>query len=177
MKKVILYIATSIDGFIADEKGSVDWLPQPEEGCDYGYNAFLKTIDTVLMGRKTYEQVLSFEGGYPYQKMKNYIFTSKKLEPLPYIEFTDQKPEELIDALKKEKGKAIWLVGGEKLNTACLKKERIDELMMFVIPKILGKGIPLFLTSSEAKLLETETYPDGVVKLHYKLSLSTPLEA
>lgn len=168
MKQVILFIATSLDGFIAGKKGELDWL---FTDADYGYKNFLASIDTTLMGYKTYEQVLSF-GEFPYPNKKNYVFTrSRKKQDQNPVEFVSSDPAALVKKLKKESGKNIWLVGGGEINTILLNEGLIDEMIISIHPEILGEGIPLFAGTpkeSSFELIKHHAYQTGLVQLHYK---------
>jgi dihydrofolate reductase len=170
MRSVIAYIATSLDMFIAREKGEVDWLFPPN---GYGYEKFIAGIDTVLMGRKTYELACTFEE-IPYAGMKCIVFTrnAKKLKRFPHVQFISKDIQKFVRALKKEKGKNIWLVGGGEIITTLHAAKLVDEFMLFMHPLLLGKGIPLLKNASETKLklLDTHAFPDGLVKMHYAVN-------
>jgi len=167
-KKIKLFIACSLDGYIAKEDGSVDWLPQSK---DSGYDNFYKSIDTVLMGKKTYEQILTL-GKYPYKDKTSYVFTrnpnqKKKDEN---VEFTTEV-EEFTKKLVLFSGKDIWLVGGSDLISTFLNLKFVDELILSVIPVVLGKGIPLFKNIKKEiklELIKTTEY-DELVELSYKV--------
>lgn len=170
MRKVVLYIAISTDGFIARKDGSVDWLP--EGGEDYGYNQFMETVDTVLLGRTTYDQLFTFNIEYPYKEKKNYVFTRKTTgKSSEYAEF-ESEPISLVKRLKQEPGKDIFLVGGAKLFQSLLKEGLVDEMILFIIPHLLGEGIPLFANINEAEIdiVESTKYDTGVVKIHYRIN-------
>lgn len=143
-RKCILYIATSIDGFIADESGGIKWLDEFGKGeGDNGYSEFLKKIDIIIMGRKTYDQVLTF-GEFPYVGKKCYVYSRTQKPSDTNVEYTDEPVNQLISRLKQQRGKNIWLVGGGDLIESFLKFNLIDILIITLIPVILGKGIPLF---------------------------------
>jgi dihydrofolate reductase len=140
MRKIILYAAQSLDGFIASPDGSVDWLFTDQ---DYGYEAFLERIDTTLIGRKTYEQILTF-GPFPYAGKENTVFTSQPERPAhPDVHFTAEAPENVAKRLLEKPGKDIWLVGGAQLNTALLEAGLVHELILAIHPILLGSGVPL----------------------------------
>jgi dihydrofolate reductase len=169
-RKIILYIAVSADGFIARPDGDVAWLDRPRAAGDYGMGAFYKTIDTVLMGRKTYEVSLKF-GQKAYAGKKNYVF-SRTLRPTTKarVQIVSGDVGELAWKLRSEEGKHIWLVGGADLAGAFLDAGQLDELVIHVIPTLIGEGIPLIQPrhrSVELTLLSTRTYRDGVLRLHY----------
>jgi len=164
MRKVILFIATSLDGYIADENGQVDWLYHDQ---DYGYKRFYDSVDTLIMGRKTYDQIKAF-GAWPYEKKKTFVFTSKVLKDMNILTSKNSilKTKELI----KNKGKDIWLVGGAQIIRVLLNENLINELRLFVQPIILGKGIPLFHNikrNDHLKLKDIKKYSSGMVQLRY----------
>ena len=164
--KVILYIATSKDGFIADVNGQLDWLPQTVEqtgGNDYGYQVFYDTVDTVAMGRKTYEQILTF-GAWPYPGKKCYIFSSSPQETTnPDIEFVSA---DIPTFLKRNLGR-LWLVGGAGLVDSFLAEGKIDEYIITIFPVELGAGIPLQLGPNITKTSSVQ-YEGGVLQECYK---------
>lgn len=170
-KKVILYIATSLDGYIARKNGAVDWLPQ--EGADLGYNEFLQGIDTVLMGHTTYKQILSFDVKYPYTGKRNYVFThDKTLERDEHAEFVHSNVTAFVKALKVTGFKNIWLVGGAQLFAHLFEHGVVDELILFVIPVVLGEGIPLFqgpFPEKRVELTRVHAHHGGIVELRYRL--------
>ena len=166
MRKIKLFIACSLDGFIAREDGGIDWLFTG----DYGYKEFYSSIDTVLMGRKTYE--LSLKLGETYKDKKAVVFSTKKnLKKSSKIEFVSDAVK-FTKKLKKLKGKDIWLVGGGEIVSVLLNNYLIDEMQIFVHPIILGKGVPLFKDikkGTELKLIGTHKFEDGLVKLYYRI--------
>ena len=147
MRKVILYAAQSLDGFIAEKDGSVAFLDtfSDPELTDHGYTDFYRDIDTTLMGRKTYLQVLGFDMPFPYADRENFVFTSDRtLKQDKHVRFIVENQASFISDVKKKPGKNIWLIGGSELNTFCLENDLIDEIWLFITPLILGEGIPLF---------------------------------
>ncbi|WP_028563280.1 dihydrofolate reductase family protein [Paenibacillus pinihumi] len=143
--KVILYIAMSLDGYIAKPDGSVEWLFDVEgDGGDNGYEAFYSTIDTLVMGRSTYEEVLKLSDEFPYKGKPVYVLTRSEMPADPNAVFTDEAIDTLVHRLKESSEGAIWLVGGGQLVKAFLEKELMDEMQIAIIPKLLGEGIPLF---------------------------------
>jgi len=177
MSKVILYIATSVDGYIADKDGGVSWLDDFGD-CDCGYEKFMNSIGSLIMGAKTYEQILTFDVGWPYKGKKSYILTHRSLQAHPDgdIEFIDDDVEAIVKKAKDAAGeKDVWLVGGTNLVTSFLNSQAIDEMMIFVVPTLLNKGISLFneISSKQSlKLKESTSYDNGIVLLHYLASLS-----
>lgn len=171
MRKIKLFIATSLDGYIARPDGAVDWLPT--DGNDYGYQDFISTIDTTLMGGKTYRDVLSF-GVFPYAQLENYIFTRNRgMKKAPNVKYVSGDIAKFTHALKSEAGKDIWLIGGSEIITEIYNQGLIDEYIITVIPIILGKGIPMFFALEKQailKLIGSKVYPSGVVQLSYKVA-------
>jgi len=164
-KKVILYIAMSLDGFIARKNGSVDWLDKfNSSGEDYGYKKFYDSVNTVVMGSITYKQVLSF-GEFPYKDKDCFVF-SKKIKQSQYVNFVKGDVKKFIE----KENKKIWLVGGANLANQFLKYNLIDEFIIFIMPVLLGNGIRLFETNKELplKIKNTKFYKSGVIELHYK---------
>lgn len=167
MRKFILFIASSLDGYIARENGDIDWLP---ENTASGYDKFYKTIDTVVLGKKTYDQVLTF-GAYPYQDKKSFVFTKKnnqtKDENIEFVSDVDKFVKDIIS----NSGKNIWLVGGAEIISSFVNHGFVDEIILSIIPVVLGKGIPLFKNiekETKLKLVKTTNY-DNLVELQYKV--------
>jgi dihydrofolate reductase len=175
MVRTKLYIACSLDGFIAREDGSIDWLLEYENNTkpDYGYSEFYASIGTVLMGRKTYEQVLGFEK-WLYGDKKVYVFTRQK-EPLrreENVEFISGDIVEFVSQLKEKAEQDLWLVGGSQLIKEFLKGDLIQDFIIFIVPIILGSGIPLFdHIGKEIRLISCnlEKYENGLVRIDYKI--------
>jgi dihydrofolate reductase len=142
--KVILYIAMSLDGYIARPDGAVDWLDDVEGEGDNGYGEFYSQVGTVIMGRKTYEEVLKLTDEFPYAGKNCYVLTRQPLESTSYVTFTDEDTETLVSRLKKVSDGYVWLVGGGQLVRQFLEKKLIDEMELYIIPKTIGEGIPLF---------------------------------
>jgi dihydrofolate reductase len=151
-RKVVLYIAMSLDGFIADENDDLSWLSAVEkEGEDYGYNAMQERSDTYIVGRKTYEMVLQLTGGmFPQSKMyKCYVITRQTRERENGVTFFNGEIEWLITKLKREEGKDIYCDGGGEIVKLLMQKNLIDEYIISVIPTILGNGKRLFIGGIE----------------------------
>ncbi len=148
MRKVILYIAVSLDGYIADRNGGVDWLKgeNPDYPGDCGYGDFAQNIDTVVMGRRTYDQIVTelSPGEWVYHGMNSYVLTHRPGESSQEILFTGETPSGLVERLKKEPGKDIWICGGADLVHQLMCGDEIDEYHLTVIPVLLGNGIRLF---------------------------------
>lgn len=174
MRKLILYIATSIDGYIAREDGSVDWLEDKDfmiEGEDFGYQAFIDTIDTSIMGGDTYKEVLGFGIPWPYAKQTNYVFTRSDYPTQSSVTFVRENITQFVKDLKAQPGKDIWLIGGGKINTEMMKANLIDEMIISVMPVTLGNGIPLFSPDAHQEkftLNHVHSYKTGVIQTHYR---------
>lgn len=166
MGKTVLYIAASLDGYIARENGAVDWLDDVKgDGSDNGYLAFYETIDSLLMGRGTYEKVLELTNDFPYEDKKCYVLSGTMRGRTNQVVFTD---EPLPDVLKKIEG-TIWVVGGGQVVKQCLAHNLLDDIFITIIPKVLGGGIPLFPPGAEAAFALVDTKPMGdMVSIHYK---------
>jgi len=178
MRKIIVSIATSADGFIARKDGAVDWLDRPRAKGNYGMGEFFKSIDTILWGRKTYDMLLRFqkEGkGVPDMSgFKNYAFSRRPPKKvLPGFEFVKEPIKKFAKRLRAQKGKNIWMMGGAGLIGSFLDAGEIDEFIISLIPTFIGEGIPLIAPRHRTvplKLLSTKKFSDGVVGLHYSVS-------
>ncbi len=169
-QKKILYIAMSLDGYIATKSGSVDWLIDIP-GYDF-YDTFIENIGVVVMGRKSYEMILSFGIEWPYKFARSYVLThSNKFEDTDLVKFTSIPVEELVEQLASETKKNIWILGGGEVVREFLESKLIDEVIIGVMPVLLGEGIPLFREvtyKTELKLLDVKQYEKGMVQLHYE---------
>lgn len=167
MRKVVLYAAASLDGYIARSDGGLDWLVP--DG-DYGYNDFFVGIDTLVMGRKTYDAVKSF-GDWPYGERTCYVLTHTpdRYRDDPVI-FVSGPVRPMIDNLVRQPGGDIWLVGGGELVREFLRHDLVDEIILTVFPILLGDGIPLFpadFPAYELTLTVAKTYDSGAVQVTY----------
>jgi len=178
MRKIIVYIATSADGFIARKDGAVDWLDRPRPKGNYGMAEFWKSIDTILLGRKTYDMALKFikQGKATpgmFRGIKHYVFSRKPpKEAIEGFQFAKEPIKKFAQRLRKQKGKDIFMLGGAGLIASFLDEGEIDEFVISVIPVFIGEGIPLIAPSRRTvslKLLSTKKFSDGVVKLHYQV--------
>ncbi len=171
-RKLILYIATSLDGYIAQANDNLDFLSLVEkEGEDYGYTDFVKTVDTVIIGRKTYEKVVSMGFGNPHPDKKTFVITRRKQPDIENITFFSGNLSLLVSKLKAENGKNIYCDGGAEIVNELLKQNLIDEFVISLIPILLGGGTKLFNdTYNEQKLtlLAVKHFEKGLVQLHYK---------
>jgi len=171
MNKVILYIATSSDGFIADSDGSVDWLPHPQNDDDLevvGYKKLMERVDTILMGSKSYEQIMDF-GDWGWPDKHTYVFSSQALEsPLSSITVTNDSPSHLIHKMQgRNSDKDIWLLGGAQLVKSCAEYRLIDEIILTIVPQNLGKGIKLDLSFGEFDLKSQQPLMEGMIQRIY----------
>ena len=157
-RKVILYISQSLDGFIADSKGNVDWILGNNENydSDYGYEIFIKDIDTVILGANTYKQIKNelSPDKWVYENLKSYVLTNEIIEDTTNIKYVNMNIKELINRLQKEHGKNIWICGGANLVNQCVKEDLIDEYQITTVPVILGSGIRLFEENNKKIRLE-----------------------
>jgi len=174
MPKTVLYVASSLDGYIARPDGGIDWLSAfdfDSEGTDYGYAQFYAGIDAIAMGSRTYEQVLGFEE-WPYAGRQVFVFTRRPLERITSdVSLISQDPDEFMQGLDPAGIRTLWLAGGADLVASFMQHGLIDEYIVSIIPIVLGDGIPLFkkpLPQRRLQLLESTDYASGLVQLHYR---------
>ncbi|HEY5576655.1 MAG TPA: dihydrofolate reductase family protein [Clostridiaceae bacterium] len=164
-RKVVLYIAQSLDGFIARADGDIGWLSAVErEGEDYGYSEFIETVDTVIMGRKTYEKVLSFGIEFPHRYKKCYVLSRTKRDSDRNVQFYSGDAAELVRIIRNGKGKDIFIDGGAEVVREFLSEDLIDEYVISIIPMLICSGIRLFKeTDTERKLnlIYSKAYESG----------------
>lgn len=167
-RRIIYFVAASLDGFIARTDGNVDWLFHDQ---DYGFTEFFRNVDTVVQGRKTYEQVLTF-GDYPYREKQNFVF-SRTLSDCEHGEIVNEPVANFAARLRRQSGKDIWLVGGGELVASFLSEGLVDDVIVFVHPVLLGDGLrlsPDLIHDVALKLVETESFNSGLVKLRYTVA-------
>lgn len=173
MKKIILYIAASLDQCIAEPGGELEWLtgfPNPEK-ADYGYKDLLASVDTVIMGGRTYREILNMDVIWPYPEKMAYVVSRNEWEIKDNISFITENIIETITELRNQEGKDIWLVGGGELTSMLLEADLIDEMQICYFPVILGKGIPLFpeqQKQSKWELVNANKFASGILKVDYK---------
>jgi len=173
-RKLILYISMSLDGFIATKDDDLSWLSIVEkEGEDYGYESFNKTVDTYIVGSKTYEKILSMTDGIfpPADKHKCYVITRKERKSENGVIFYNKGIENLINELKSVEGKNIYCDGGAILVKMLMDHSLIDEYIISIIPIILGNGKRLFRGETQRIHLESfscKQYESGLIQVHYK---------
>jgi dihydrofolate reductase len=172
-RRIITYIATSADGFIARKDGTVDWLNRPPIPGNYGMAEFFKTVDTILCGRNTYGKGSERGGGGGFgAKMKHYVFTHRPAKPAKGVTFVNEPIREFAARIRAEPGKDIWMMRGGQLIGSFLDAGEIDDFIIHVIPTFIGEGIPLTGPRQRTVPLRLESshvYSDGVVRLHYNL--------
>lgn len=174
MRKLILYIATSVDGYIAKPDDNLDFLKIVEkEGEDYGYAEFTANIDTIILGRKTYDWVYNEIGSSYYDNGDRniYVITRTERPSVGKTTFYTGNLPELVRQLKNESGKDICCDGGAEIVNELLKSDLIDEFIISVVPILVGNGIRLFKDGRPEQLLElvnVKTFHTGLTQLHYK---------
>lgn len=171
-RKVILYIATSLDGYIAKPNDDLSFLASVQkDGEDYGYSDFVNSVDTVILGRRTYDWVMTQVEEFPHADKNSYIITRTPRPSIGKINFYTGNLKDLISGLKTEKGKNIFIDGGAVIVNALLKENLIDEFVVSVIPVLVGNGTKLFLDGrpeQNLKLIEIKQFDTGLIQLHYK---------
>jgi len=171
MRRIRYSVATSLDGFIADEQGAYDWIPA-DSSIDFA--AYLEKIDTLLMGRGTWEIMQTPEARAVLDGMKTYVVsTTLDASTCPEVTVISSDVEETVEALKSEEGKDIWLFGGGVLFRSLLEAGLVDRVEVGVIPALLGSGIPLLPGSAAHTKLELhseETFASGIVLLKYDVA-------
>lgn len=171
-RKVVLYIAASLDGYIAKPNDDLSFLSIVEkEGEDYGYLEFIKTVDTVILGRKTYDWIMKQVPEFVHEDKVTYVVTRTERPELGNTRFYTGDLKELLFRLKHEEGSNIFIDGGAQLVAELLKLKLIDEFIISIIPIMVGSGIRLFqdnLPEQNLQLLEVKHFDTGLVQLHYK---------
>ena len=172
MRKIVLQLAVSLDGYIEGPNGEFDWCFTDQ---DYGMSAFFKRIDSTFMGRKSYELVLSMESEAPpgFPKMKEYVFSNTLSKVKAGVTLVNGDIKSEVEKIKKEKGKDIWLFGGAELISSLMDLQLVDEIILAVHPVILGSGKALFKDIQERTwltLTDHKVYPNGLVFLTYTVT-------
>ncbi|HEY3373102.1 MAG TPA: dihydrofolate reductase family protein [Prolixibacteraceae bacterium] len=170
-RKLVLYIAMSLDGFIAKPDGDISFLSLVEkEGEDYGYARFIESVDTIILGRKTYDKILSMGTEWPYGSREVYVLTRSPKPDSDNLHFYSGDLYELIEKLKSLEGKHIYCDGGAETIHQLLLEDLIDEMTISIIPVLLGEGIPLFkggILEKRLRLVSADSFEKGLVQLHY----------
>ncbi|MHC0035403.1 dihydrofolate reductase family protein [Pseudoneobacillus sp. C159] len=168
-RKIFMFIAASLDGYIATKEESLEWLFKVEGEGDNGYSEFYQTIDTIIMGKKTYDWIMNQEqGNFPYKNKQCYVFTRANHDDTEYVKFVNGDVVEFVDSLD---GQNIWVVGGGELLYFFLKEQLVDEIIVTLAPVLIGNGIPLFREAEyylDLKLKGTRTF-NQFVELHYEV--------
>lgn len=174
---ITLYLAVSLDGRVADAEGGVGWLeayesePTDQDSPAVAYESFFESVDALVMGSTTYEQVRGF-GEWPYGEKPTVVLTGRDLSPTTdAVEFYDGDVAELAERLREEYDH-VWHVGGAALARSFLREGLVDDIRLTVAPLVLGEGVPLFDDSvgeHALSLEETTTFANGLVELRYRL--------
>ena len=170
-RKIVLFIATSVDGFIAKEDDDLQWLLESEGEGDNGYTEMYDTIDTIIMGKRTYDYVMANSDSFPYPDKKCYVFSHTEKNNTDDVEFVNENVLSFTKQLKQQAGARIWMVGGADILDAFMKEHLIDEYIITITPNLLGNGIPLFKENNpqiDFVLVNTKQYGQ-LVQLHYRV--------
>lgn len=169
MARLVYYVASSLDGYIADESGGVDWLPDPDGDEDFGYGEFYAGIDSLLMGRRTYDQCRSF-GPWPYEGKPTRVLTRRPLEDAPDgVEAITGNAHDVRDHFLASGFDHTWLVGGAELAELFRQEGMIDEWIVTLIPRSLGGGVPLFGGPEEnLEITGVTQLPGSIVQLQMR---------
>lgn len=169
-RRIQYYLASSLDGFIAREDGRVDWLPTTG---DFGFREFYGSIDTVILGRKTWDQALQFETN-PFAGKARFVFSrSSEHAPRDGVRYVGGDPVALVRELRSRVGGNIWLVGGSEAASAFFAADLVDDVIVTWIPILLGAGIPMFRPQLRETRLEKVSCTQlgrGLVQLRYRRS-------
>ncbi|MFN6944281.1 MAG: dihydrofolate reductase family protein [Cytophagaceae bacterium] len=172
-RKLILYISCSLDGYIAKPNDDLGFLSiVQKEGEDYGYNDFVATVDTVIVGRKTYDWVVGQGYEFPHTDKDSYIITRKERPKEGNLTFYNGNLKTLVTTLKAESGKNIFCDGGAEIVNQLLTEKLFDELILSIVPILVGEGTRLFKNGrpeQELELISTKSFESGLVQLHYKM--------
>ncbi len=172
-RKVILYIASSLDGYIAKPNDDLSFLNAVhKEGEDYGYARFESGIDTVILGRKTYDWVMGQVSEFPHKDKETYIITRTQKPSEGKLHYHSGDLASLIGELKAKEGKDIFCDGGAEIVNLLLQQKLIDEIILSIIPVLLGNGTRLFQTGfpeQNLALISSESFDTGLIQLHYTI--------
>lgn len=179
MRNVTLFIAMSLDGYIADENGGVAWLAgqEPDAEMPDTYSEFVQGVDTVLMGWNTYHQVVAelSPDAWPYEELMTYVLTHRTCDAREGVCFTSEDPASLVRSLRAESGKGIWVCGGANLLRQLMCEDLIDAYYITVVPTLLGGGIRLFGEvpgERRLRLVKTQSY-NGMVDMVYEREMQS----
>lgn len=163
------YVAASLDRYIAGPKGELDWLPMD---VDYGFHEFLATVDAVAMGARTYEMIRRL-GKWPYGELGGWVFSHHpESTPFPEVEFVSGAVRPVLARMADAGVEHLWLVGGGQLARSFVYEDAVDEWRLFVVPVLLGEGIPLIAGEATGQRMDlalrsTRSFENGVVELRY----------
>lgn len=169
-RNVVVYIGISLDGYIATKDDSLEWLLNTQGCGDNGFGEFYDTVETIIMGKRTYDWIMNQEKGrFPYVGKECFVYTTRTLKNTENVKFTSQSPEALLAGLKQE-GKKIWIVGGSQIIDLFRKKHLVDEYILSIAPEILGEGIPLFYEGESETLVMDKVRTFGqFVEISYRV--------
>ena len=171
MRKLVLYIAVTLDGYIADASGSVSFLGDLYP--DDTFAAFFETVDALIMGGNTYRQIVEGRSPerWPYENRKCYVYSGSKSGISGDVEFTRLPPIVLLERIRREYSSDIWLVGGGQVARDYLTYDLVDRMILHIVPKVLGRGISLFppgFDTLDFILVDNKTLSNGLVRLTYE---------
>lgn len=169
-RKIVLYIAQSLDGYIARTNNDLSWLDEVESEGDAGFSDFYKTTSTMIMGSGTYKHLMTLVDEFPHKDRECFVFSRTNEQAPEYLTYVNQDVTSFVNNLDQNEGKDIWLVGGGDLVAQFLNAGLIDEFIISIAPIILGDGIPLYPTitkETKLKLIEQKTYGQ-FVQIKYK---------
>jgi dihydrofolate reductase len=171
MPEIIYYVAASLDAYIATPDGGVEWLaPFETVGEDYGYAAFYTSVEAILLGSRTYEQLLTWSA-WPYPGKPCWVFSHRQLDIVqPEVTLTNHSPAQIMRTLQASDVRRAWLVGGGALAASFRALSLITEYIVSIIPVLLGSGLPLFALPGpreQLHLVGSTSYANGVVQLRY----------
>jgi dihydrofolate reductase len=173
MRKVILYISCTLDGYISKPDNDLSFLDKMQvEGEDYGYAEFNNSVDTIIIGRKTYQWVINQGYEYPHSDKDVYVITRQEKSAHNNIKYYNGDLATLVKDIKSKPGKNIYCDGGAEIVNLLYNKGLLDEMIISVIPVIVGEGTKLFnngIKESELKLIKNKSYKSGLVQLHYSM--------
>ncbi|WP_163581414.1 dihydrofolate reductase family protein [Gracilibacillus saliphilus] len=171
-RSTVLFIASSLDGYIATKEESLEWLFKVEGEGDNGFTEFYETVDTILMGKRTYDWVMKQDlDEFPYKDKECYVFTRSVYEDTENVQFINEDITKFIHKLQNKNGNNIWLVGGGELLNSCIQAGLVDEFIITFAPTIIGNGIPLFKEGNhhlELSLKGTKQF-NQFIELHYQV--------
>ncbi|QCR33078.1 dihydrofolate reductase family protein [Lysinibacillus sp. SGAir0095] len=171
-RKLVVFIATTLDGYIATKEDSLEWLFKVEGDGDNGYSEFYETVDTVVMGKRTYDWLMEQDlEEFPYKNKECYVFTRSTLKNTEDVIFVNEDVTKFAEKRMNQDGKSIWIVGGGELLHSFIEEKLVDEFIITIAPTLLGNGIPLFKKGDDQLdllLKGTRTF-NQFVELHYEV--------